>query len=354
MTDVLIAGGGVAGASLAIQLGRRGLKVRLFEKAYFPREKVCGEGVMPAGVEALQRLGVKAPFQPFRGVRYWRGAEMAGATFPKGHGAGMRRKHLDAALLEKAATVAEVREGSAVDGVIQENGRIAGFRVKGEEHRARLVVAADGVHSPLRRMAGIQSYHGPRRLALRAHYELNSTPWVEVFWGDGLEIYLTPLANGETGVVAMTEPRRYMGDAESTFLHAAASQPVLSERVASARRINGVAGAACWHVEPKVRTLPGFVLLGDAAGYIDPITGGGITQALLAAELLADHLRDEIPESLMEFDLERQRMLREYRVLTRAALWLTNARWPSIASFHILQRWPVVFSHLLGVAGGAA
>jgi flavin-dependent dehydrogenase len=73
MSDVLIVGRGVAGSSLAIMLGRKGLAVRVFEKARFPREKPCGEGLMPEGVAVLQRLGLTAAIGgcPFYGVRFY-------------------------------------------------------------------------------------------------------------------------------------------------------------------------------------------------------------------------------------------------------------------------------------------
>jgi flavin-dependent dehydrogenase len=91
--------------------------------------------------------------------------------------------------------------------------------------------------------------------------------------------------------------------------------------------------------------------LGDAAGNCDPITGGGMSQALLSAELLAQHLRSLEPD-LEAFDRERERMLLNYRRLTAATL--TLARHPALIppALSILDAWPGLFTYLLGVAGG--
>ncbi len=110
MVDVLIAGGGIAGSALAILLGRRGLTVELFERARFPREKPCGEGLMPAGVAVLQRLGLAEAVggAPFYGVRYHLGDRTAEGRFPEIAGVpvagrAQRRKRLDYALFQAAA-----------------------------------------------------------------------------------------------------------------------------------------------------------------------------------------------------------------------------------------------------------
>jgi flavin-dependent dehydrogenase len=97
------------------------------------------------------------------------------------------------------------------------------------------------------------------------------------------------------------------------------------------------------------------VLLGDAAGFVDPITGGGMTQALMSAELLDRHLPDSLsnPEDgLLQFERARHRMLRDYRMITGALLWV--AQYPALAQriFSILGARPKLFSHLIGIPAG--
>src|SRR5467141_1421396 len=131
MSDVLIVGGGVAGSSLAIMLGRKGLALHVFEKARFPREKPCGEGLMPEGVAVLQRLGLTAAVGgcPFYGVRFYLRAQTSEMAAPqvirfRSPGLGQRRRLLDQVLLSAAAASSgvQVHTGTRVEGLITEKG----------------------------------------------------------------------------------------------------------------------------------------------------------------------------------------------------------------------------------------
>ncbi len=156
MPDVLIAGGGVAGSALAIMLGRQGFTVELFERSRFPREKPCGEGLMPAGVAVLERLGLAGVVggRSFYGVRYHFGDRTAEGRFPNSAalpntGLGQRRYILDDVLFSAAATTPGVQAhtGCRVEAPLVERGRVVGLVVEGEPRRAPLVVAADGAQS---------------------------------------------------------------------------------------------------------------------------------------------------------------------------------------------------------------
>ena len=101
--------------------------------------------------------------------------------------------------------------------------------------------------------------------------------------------------------------------------------------------------------------MPGFVLLGDAAGFTDPITGGGMTQALLAAELLGQYVaRNARPADnwLATFDHERERLLRDYRRVTAFVIWLVQNPAFLLTALEVTRLLPRLFSHFLGVAGG--
>jgi flavin-dependent dehydrogenase len=170
MKDLLIAGAGIAGSALAIHLARRGHSVVLVERSRFPREKPCGEGLMPAGVAALERLGIDTAGlgAEFYGIRYHCEGRMAEGHFPRsgaaaGLGRGIRRRELDAVLAEVAAKTPGVtlHTGARVTGPLFERGRVTGLLVEGQPIRARLVVGADGAQSRLRHALNLNS--APRR-----------------------------------------------------------------------------------------------------------------------------------------------------------------------------------------------
>ena len=184
MADVLVAGGGPAGAALAIAAGRAGISVDLFDSERFPRDKPCGEGLMPAGVGALLRLGIADAVggQPFGGVRYNGFGITAEATFPKphrtheaggpaGYGLGQKRTVLDTTLFATARGTPNVRvfEGATVEDVVLRAGRVVGLRVDGQTVPGALVVGADGARSTVRRSLNLDGPGNRASAPRRAH-----------------------------------------------------------------------------------------------------------------------------------------------------------------------------------------
>jgi len=368
MTDVAIAGGGIAGSTLAILLGRAGLRVELYERATFPREKPCGEGLMPAGVEVLERLGLAGAIGgvPFHGVRYHFRGTIAGGPFPMrrgiaAEGRAQRRAVLDRVLFEAAAATAGVtaRTGARVEAPLVERGRVVGLVVDGIPIHARLTVAADGVHSRLRHALGLDRAPRHRRVGMRAHYRLAAgvevEPWVDVLIGADHELYVTALPRGEMLVAALADAHALRAPADATFDAWCAGQPLLVTRLRRAERLTPLAGMSPLVARARRGWAPGLVLLGDAAGSIDPITGGGMTHALESAELLAAHVPralDEGDRVLAAFDRRRHALHADCAMLTGGLLWLSrHPGWigPALAG---LSAWPALLSHLVGVAAG--
>jgi 2-polyprenyl-6-methoxyphenol hydroxylase-like FAD-dependent oxidoreductase len=372
MVDVAIAGGGIAGSTLAILLGRRGFSVELFERGEFPKEKVCGEGLMPGGVAVLQRLGLAEAVggAPFHGVRYHFGDVVAEGRFPRiadrpAMGCGQRRRHLDQTLFQAAAATpgVEVHSGAPVSAPLLEYGRVAGLVVDGQPQRASLVVAADGSRSPIRRALGLDIPARRKRFGMRAHFRLapghEQPPWVDVFVGSGHELYVTPLPNREFLVAALANAQPRGESPESVFRRWSHAQPALASRLEAAEQVSELLGASPLERRARAGVAPGLVLLGDAAGSTDPITGGGMAQALMTAELLALHISsaraaDEIsdPAWLRQFDRDRRAVLRNYRVVTHMTLWLADHRRLAQGAVLSLRLWPALFSHLLGICAG--
>ncbi|NUK13508.1 FAD-dependent monooxygenase, partial [Streptomyces lunaelactis] len=171
MIDLLVAGGGPAGLAAAIHAARLGMEVVVVEPRAAPVDKACGEGIMPSGVAALRSLGVEVPGHDLRGIRYLEGARSAEATFRDRTGLGVRRTALHSALYQRAVEL----------GVSMVEGKVRGIR-QGHDSAdaagltARWLIAADGLHSPLRRGLGLDRPGGaPRRYGLRRHYRI--APW---------------------------------------------------------------------------------------------------------------------------------------------------------------------------------
>lgn len=371
-SDVVIAGGGPAGATLAILAGRAGITVSLFDGARFPREKACGEGLMPAGVAVLERLGLGdvTGGVPIEGVRHSGFGVVAEALFPAAqagagpaYGRGQRRLVFDQALWQAARATPNVHahEGTPVEGVVLRGGRAVGVRAGGQVVQAGLIVGADGAHSAVRRAAGLD---GPvdthPRWGLRMHFRLaaDSPPptFVEVFVGDRHELYLTPLPAGEVMVALLSEPGGGEGPPAQVLRAFIDRHPALATRLRGAEPISAPRGRAPLASSARAGIAPGLVLLGDAAGFTDPLTGGGMAQALLSAELLARYLsralaqRDD--EWLWRFDRRRRALLRDYVWLTRALV--QAARHPRLAraTLHGMRASPRLMRHLVGVAAG--
>src|SRR5262245_40628568 len=173
---------------------------------------------MPAGVAVLERLGLADTVggAPFHGVRFHFDGEVASGAFPRAaglacEGRGQRRAVLDRTLFDAAAATAGVaaQTRARVESPVVERGRVTGLMVNGTVHRAPLIVASDGVRSPLRRALGLDLTPRHHRLGIRAHFRLAAgmeTPaWVDVFLGARHELYVTPLPRGELLVAALAD-----------------------------------------------------------------------------------------------------------------------------------------------------
>ena len=358
--DVAIAGAGPAGLALAIHCARRGLGTVVLERGALPRDKACGEGLMPRGVKQLRALGVvarlgEADAHPFEGIRYAQeGGDCAEARFPRGaKGLGIRRVALSAAMLAEArAAGAEVRERCGVRGFEVREGGVAVALDEGEL-RARMLVAADGLLSPLRRAAGLEvAARGPRRFGLRQHFRVR--PWaslVEVHFAEELEAYVTPAGAGRVGVAFLWEDGRVPGPIDVPAL--LARFPALEARVGGAEVDSEPRGAGPLEQTARARTAERFALLGDAAGYVDALTGEGLSLAFTCAAALAEVLPAALEAgasrvALAGYERAVERAYAPYVRLSRVMLAI--ARRPALRRGVVgfLARAPWAFERLLG------
>lgn len=374
----MIVGGGLAGSTCALRLARQGARVALVEKSAFPRDKPCGEGLLPHGVDRLKALGLgeileKASAQRFRGILYRaHGLEAPGDFKDGAFGRGVRRSILDAEVQRAALASGDVELIRArVEDVSQTEDRVtARFAPqKGAGPTAisgRVLIGADGPKSRTRHAIGLDQGPPKRaRYAIRRHFALKAgTPMperVEVNVCDGYELYLTPATEGTVGLAALCEHdvmRGGSGDKGERLDTLISNAPApLRDRLAGATPAS--APLACGPL--RVRTKGVFagraVLVGDAAGYVDALTGEGMSLALATGELastaVADVLAGESPAiAFKRYARARSSVFRDHAVLTLGLLFL--ARHPFLVRRAItrLAAEPALFTRLLEVNNG--
>jgi flavin-dependent dehydrogenase len=331
--DLLVAGGGPAGLATAIYGAGAGLEVVVVERRRGLVDKACGEGLMPHAVRQLNGLGVHADGKPFVGISYFDEQRCVTGRFRSGTGLGVRRTALHAALLDTTAAAGVKVVHGDVGEVRQDE-----TSVQWGDFRARYLAAADGLHSPIRASLGLaQQVAGPRRFGIRRHHVL--TPWsdcVEVYWAGGAEAYVTPVADDCVGVAILTSRKGRFDEHLEAF-------PALKKRLRG--REHGHDRAAGPLRQQVARRTAGRVLLvGDAAGYVDALTGEGLGISFSAAELLVNCVAADRPG---DYDRQWRRMSRRYRLLTAGILRASTR--PAVRSRIVpaANRFPRIFSGMV-------
>ena len=302
MPDLLIVGGGPVGLAAAIEARLAGLSVTVIEPRQGAIDKACGEGLMPGAVPLLARLGVEPRGIPLRGVSYQDGQRVADHAFVTGSGLGVRRTELHAVLHNRAIELGARFVYEKVDALenhpdhVEAAGLTAGW-----------MLACDGLHSTVARLAGLDrpAPAGRRRYGLRRHYRV--PPWsdrIEVHWNRLGELYVTPVDEQTVGVALLA---RQHTDLEQAL----AASPALASRVNNAEHASELRGAGPLRQQRSARTRGRILLVGDASGYVDAITGEGL-------RLGFDQARAAIAAITTGSDYEREwmRITRDFRVLT--------------------------------------
>lgn len=315
MLDLLVVGGGPIGLATAVIGAEHGLRVAVAEPRSGPVDKACGEGLMPPAVARLRALGVRPQGHPLAGIRYLDASHSVDARFRHaGTGLGVRRTALHLALAERAARAGVEVIPRRVTEFVQKEDCIEALGI-----RAHYLVAADGLHSPIRRACGLdpsaRPSSGRARYGIRRHYRV--APWssfVEVYWERESEAYITPLAGDLLGVAIL-------GPAKGGFAERLAAFPAVAERLAGAEQISSDRGAGPLRQNVPRRTHGRVLLVGDASGYVDALTGEGISVGLAQADALVACVAAGRPE---DYERRWRQVSRTSRLLTAGLLWARN------------------------------
>ena len=310
MVDVLIAGAGPAGSIAALRLARAGARVLLVDRARFPRDKLCGDTLNPGAMRVLERHGLRARVEavsrPLEGMLLTgNGGVRVRGTYGRGLMArALTRRVLDELLIEAAvAAGARFQDGVRVEAPLLEaiagrstvRGAVLCDTRGGSPRRlrvpAQITIAADGRRSTLAFALGLASHPpAPRRWAVGAYFEgLAGLDTVgEMHIRGPHYIGVAPVADGVANVCLVTPERHGFADPAGLLETSLASDAMLGPRAASARRISAPSILGPLAVDARAAGVPGLLLAGDAAGFVDPMTGDGLRFALRGAELAAD------------------------------------------------------------------
>ena len=306
MFDVIVVGAGPAGSVAATVLARGGARVLMLDRAKFPRDKLCGDTINPGALARLAGLGLREGIAA-EAIRIdgmvvtgERGVSVR-CRYPAGtSGLSIVRRRLDALLVDAAVSAgARFEEGVVVRGPLVDADdvrRVRGVVIAARDGRdmrvpAPIVIAADGRRSRIAIPLGLarQPPH-PRRWAIGGYFENVSGVGTlgEMHVRRGRYMGVAPVPSGAVNFCVVLPQHAAQGRPERILAEAVAADPALRERFAGARLVAAPAMIGPLAVDVRAAGMPGLLLAGDAAGFIDPMTGDGLRFAIRGGELAGE------------------------------------------------------------------
>ena len=337
--DVLIVGAGPAGIATAIAATLKGLRATVADARRPPIVKACGEGILPEGVFALRQLGIWLDSSiafPVAGLRFFDESSSAQGTITHGSTFGLRRSVLHDLLVRRAVELGVSFRWGARVSELNSNGAL----LDGAPFSCRWLVGADGQQSMVRKWSGL----GPRsvrstRFGFRCHYAI--APWsdfIEVYWGERCQIYVTPTGPDEICLAVLTsDPHLRVERALQQF-------PAVANRLSGTRAISDELGRPTILEHASDVARDGVALVGDASFSVDGITGQGLSLAFQQALLLADALASG---DLSGYQTAHRRSTQEPEIMARFLLLLGRHTWLRRKVLRMFQRNPNVFARIV-------
>ena len=363
--DVAVIGAGPAGAAAALFAARRGNRVIVFDKQAFPRDKPCGEGLMPGGRPPLRELGLEddvisggAP--RLEGIQFGLPEQPPVAvSFPEHDGVaaglGIRRLTFDARLVDALDSNSQIefRPQTEARDIRTRAGGAAAVLTAGGEVRARFVVVADGLRSAFRhRLGWTVGPRPPHRYGIVAHWTIDGPvdPWVRITFDRGLEVYEGPVAGNQrmVGLLCYQDRMREFGGRLTSRYKEIAQ--ALRPALRNADLVGPVSAVGPFWYRASTVARDRVFLIGDAAGFTDPITGEGVAAGLRQARAFAAALASPNPERA--YQMAHRRLTKDPRRV--ASLFLRLSSTPALVerAMRSHQRAPQTLTTLLGIGFG--
>ena len=347
-SDILIVGGGPTGLSAAIFCALKGLQAEVWEPKSGIIDKACGEGLMPAAIEKLQNMGVQInTSHEFLGIRYIEHGLIAEGHFPQGPGQGVRRLVLHEALMQRAKELGVRFQQRKLQNIHSEKDYIVA-----DGQIFSYALAADGLNSPIRRNLGLDlPPKRPKRLGMRRHYA--QKPWssfVEVYWSPQAEAYVTPVSDNQVGVAILYYKDIHLSQdiSQSKYDQLLQLFPDLCEKL-QGEPSSILRGAGHFERRSKTKVHGRILLIGDAGGYLDPLTGEGIRLGLDTAEAAVECISHHQPQKYNR--LWKIHTLK-YWVLTDGLLFIRRFSILRKLIVPTMHRLPRIFSRIIGMLAG--
>jgi menaquinone-9 beta-reductase len=344
--DVLVVGGGPAGLATSIAASLKGFRVALVDSRKPPIDKPCGEGLLPEAILAMRRIGIEIDSRvavPFGGIRFSDETSSATARFPGQKAYGVRRTVLHQLLFDRAAQLGvSFFWGTPITAL---NSR--GVRVGGESISCRWLVGADGLHSRIRKFAGLDSFRRRHsRFGFRRHYAV--APWtdvVEVRWGAKKQLIATATSASEICISLFTNDSRVrVSNALDCF-------PDIAERLRGAPPVSSEAGALTTLGRARSVVSRNVALVGDAGCTVDAIAGQGLSLAFQQAISLADALASG---DLVQYESEHRRITRTALRMNWLLLGMNGNALLRRKTLRLFDRRPDLFSNMISIHSGEA